>query len=108
MKKILCYVFTAGGFAACSSIEQVAYDGENMSKSGDVVVVSINHRLKMLGYMDLSPFDRKYANSANAGNADKVAALKWLHDNIANFGGNPENVTIFGQSGGCMKVWCLM
>lgn len=97
-----------GGFAAGSSIEQVAYDGENMSKHGDVVVVSINHRLNILGYMDLSPFGEKYANSANAGSADMVAALKWVHDNIANFGGDPGNVTIFGQSGGGMKVWSLM
>ncbi|MGB8453000.1 MAG: carboxylesterase family protein [Anaerocolumna sp.] len=97
-----------GGFAAGSSIEQVAYDGENMSKYGDVVVVSINHRLNILGYMNLSSFGKKYANSANAGNADLVAALRWIQDNIANFGGDPGNVTIFGQSGGGMKVWTLM
>ncbi len=107
-KKPVMVWLHGGGFAAGSSIEQVAYDGENMSKDGDVVVVSINHRLNILGYMDLSPFGRKYANSANAGNADMVAALKWVQDNIANFGGNPNNVTIFGQSGGGMKVWCLM
>ena len=97
-----------GGFAAGSSIEHVAYDGENMSKYGDVVIVTINHRLNILGYMDLSPFGEKYANSANAGNADMVAALRWIKDNIANFGGDPENVTLFGQSGGGMKVISLM
>jgi para-nitrobenzyl esterase len=70
--------------------------------------VSINHRLNILGYMDLSSFGDKYKNSANAGNADIVAALRWVHDNIENFGGDPENVTIFGQSGGGMKVWTLM
>lgn len=107
-KKPVMVWLHGGGFAAGSSIEQVAYDGENMSKYGDVVVVTINHRLNILGYMDLSPFGEKYANSANAGNADMVAALKWVHDNIANFGGDPENVTIFGQSGGGMKVWTLM
>jgi len=97
-----------GGFYAGSSIEQVAYDGENMSKYGDVVVVTLNHRLNILGYMDLSPFGEKYKNSANAGNADIVAALEWVRDNIAEFGGDPDNVTIFGQSGGGMKVWTLM
>jgi para-nitrobenzyl esterase len=58
--------------------------------------------------MDLSPFDERYKNSANAGNADIVAALKWIQDNITGFGGDPDNVTIFGQSGGGMKVWTLM
>lgn len=97
-----------GGYFAGSSIEQVAYDGFNMCMGGDVVVVSINHRLNILGYLDLSPFDEKYENSGNAGHADLVAALQWVHDNIALFGGNPENVTIFGQSGGGMKVADLM
>lgn len=107
-KKPVMVWLHGGGFVAGSSIEQVAYDGENMSKHGDVVVVSINHRLNILGYLDLSPFGSKYANSANAGNADIVASLQWVHDNIAAFGGDPENVTIFGQSGGGMKVWSLM
>lgn len=97
-----------GGYFAGSSIEQVAYDGFNMCMQGDAVVVSVNHRLNVLGYLDLSPFDKKYANSGNAGHADMVAALKWIHDNIGLFGGDPENVTIFGQSGGGMKVADLM
>lgn len=97
-----------GGYFAGSSIEQTAYDGFNMCMQGDVVVVSINHRLNLLGYLDLSPFGEKYKNSGNAGHADMVAALKWVHDNIALFGGDPENVTIFGQSGGGMKVADLM
>lgn len=97
-----------GGYFAGSSIEQAAYDGFNMCKNGDVVVVSVNHRLNILGYLDLSPFGEKYANSGNAGHADMVAALKWIHDNISLFGGDPENVTIFGQSGGGMKVADLM
>jgi Carboxylesterase type B len=107
-KKPVMVWLHGGGFFAGSSIEQVAYDGDNMSNFGDVVVVSLNHRLNILGYLDLSPFGEKYENSANAGNADLVAALKWIHDNIANFGGDPENVTLFGQSGGGMKVWTLM
>lgn len=107
-KKPVLVWLHGGGFTAGSSIEQVAYDGANMSKLGDTVVVSVNHRLNVLGYLDLSPFGEKYANSANAGHADLVAALRWIHDNIEAFGGDPENVTIFGQSGGGMKVTGLM
>ncbi|MCJ8011514.1 carboxylesterase family protein [Paenibacillus sp. KQZ6P-2] len=107
-KKPVLVWLHGGGFTAGSSIEQEAYDGFNMSRHGDVVVVSVNHRLNILGYMDLSPFGEKYANSANAGHADLVAALKWVHENIANFGGDPENVTLFGQSGGGMKTTGLM
>ena len=83
-----------GGFWDGSSIEHVAYDGENLSRFGDVVVVTVNHRLNILGYLDLSPYGEKYWNSGNAGNADLVASLQWVHDNIAQFGGDPENVTI--------------
>ncbi|MEZ3508630.1 MAG: carboxylesterase family protein [Lachnospiraceae bacterium] len=97
-----------GGYFAGSSIEQEAYDGFQMCLYGDVVVVSVNHRLNILGYLDLSPFGEKYRNSGNAGHADIVAALQWIHDNIAVFGGDPDNVTIFGQSGGGMKVSDLM
>lgn len=97
-----------GGYFAGSSIEQVAYDGFNMCMRGDAVVVSINHRLNILGYLDLSPFGEKYQNAGNVGHGDMVAALRWIHDNITLFGGDPENVTIFGQSGGGMKVADLM
>jgi len=107
-KKPVLVWFHGGGFAAGSSIEQVAYDGVNMSREGDVVVVSVNHRLNVLGYMDLSPFGEKYKNSGNVGTADMVAALKWVKENIECFGGDPDNVTIFGQSGGGAKVWVLM
>ena len=79
-----------GGYAAGSSIEQVAYDGVSIAKKGDSILVSVNHRLNILGYLDLSPFGEKYKNSANAGHADMVAALQWVHDNIALFGGDPD------------------
>lgn len=97
-----------GAFIGGSAMEQVAYEGANMSKCGDIVVVSINHRLNVLGYCDLSEFGEEYKNSGNAGTSDMVAALQWVHNNIAAFGGNPENVTLFGQSGGGMKVTALM
>ena len=100
--------FHGGGFSTGSSIEQKAYNGENMSRYGDVVVVTVNHRLNILGYFDLSEYGEKYADSANAGQEDLIAALKWIQQNIEAFGGNPENVTIMGQSGGGMKVSGLL
>ncbi len=97
-----------GGFEAGSAIEQVAYDGANMARLGDAVVVTVNHRLNILGYFDLSDFGTEYANSANAGTDDLIAALQWVHENIASFGGDPANVTVFGQSGGGAKVTTLL
>ena len=97
-----------GGFEAGSSIEQAAYDGANMARLGDAVVVSVNHRLNILGYFDLSDFGEEYANSANAGTDDLIAALQWVQNNISAFGGDPENVTLFGQSGGGAKITTLL
>lgn len=100
--------FHGGGFEAGSSIEQVAYDGANMAYLGDVVVVSINHRLNILGYLDVSDFGEEYKNSGNNGTNDIIASLQWVQKNIENFGGDPSNVTIFGQSGGGTKVTTLL
>jgi para-nitrobenzyl esterase len=98
-----------GGFSAGSGQELKSYYGENLSRRGDAVVVSLNHRLGVLGYLDLSEAGGpNYVNSANCGMLDIVAALEWVRDNIANFGGDPGNVTIFGQSGGGGKVNTLM
>ena len=74
----------------------------------DVVVVSVNHRLNILGFLDLSGCSEKYKYSANVGMLDVVAALQWVRDNIAEFGGDPGNVTIFGESGGGGKVGTLL
>jgi para-nitrobenzyl esterase len=98
-----------GGFQAGSGQELPSYDGENLARRGDVVVVSVNHRLGVLGYLNLAEIGgAKYASAANVGQLDLVAALEWVRDNIANFGGDPANVTIFGQSGGGGKVSALM
>ena len=97
-----------GGFADGSSIEQVAYEGDELCRKENVVVVSINHRLNILGYLDLSSFHSEYANSANAGITDLVEALRWIRRNIRAFGGNPDNITLFGQSGGGGKVYTLL
>lgn len=74
----------------------------------DVVVVSVNHRLNILGFLDLSAVSKKYKDSGNVGMLDIVQALEWIRDNIARFGGDPNNVTIFGESGGGGKVGTLM
>ena len=100
--------FHGGGYSDGSSIEQVAYEGDALAAYGDVVVVTVNHRLNILGYFDMSSFGEKYANSGNAGIADLVASLQWVQENIAAFGGDPGNVTIFGQSGGGGKVQTLL
>ena len=94
-----------GGFAAGNSIEQDGYHGANLAREGDIVFVSVNHRLNAFGFSDLSSCGNPaFKESGNVGVLDLVAALKWVHNNIANFGGDPGNVTIMGQSGGGAKV----
>ena len=96
-----------GGYAMGASSELPFYDGTNLARK-DVVLVSINHRLNFLGYLDLSDFGEKYKYSGVAGVMDMVKALEWVHKNIEGFGGDPDNVTIFGQSGGGGKVNILL
>jgi len=97
-----------GGYTNGNGIEQDGYDGENLSRKGDVVFVSINHRLGPIGFSDLSGVGgEKYKDSGNVGALDMVAALEWVKENITSFGGNPDNVTIMGQSGGGAKVCVL-
>ena len=100
--------FHGGGFFAGSAVEQYAYEGDQLAQYGNVVVVTVNHRLNVLGYLDLHGFGEKYERSCNAGNLDLIASLKWIRKNIEAFGGDPENVTIFGQSGGGGKVITLL
>ncbi|OYX27046.1 MAG: carboxylesterase [Flavobacteriales bacterium 32-35-8] len=99
--------FHGGGFHIGSSNDPMTY-GKALAQKGDVVIVSVNHRLNILGFLDLSAYDEKYKQSANAGILDAVKALEWVKNNIENFGGDPSNVTIFGESGGGGKVGTLM
>jgi para-nitrobenzyl esterase len=97
-----------GGFRSGSGNNSDAYNGENLARFGDVVFCSINHRLGPFGYCDFSTVGgEKFATSGTVGVMDIVAALEWVRDNIANFGGDPGNVTIMGQSGGGGKVSAL-
>jgi para-nitrobenzyl esterase len=84
------------------------FDGTNLARDGDVVVVTINHRINIFGHLKLETQDERFADSGNTGVLDMVLALKWVRDNVAGFGGDPDNVTIFGQSGGAAKVATLM
>src|ERR1700684_1395513 len=97
-----------GGYVAGCSQEHPAYDGENLARNHDVVLVSVNHRLGAVGYLDLSQYGEKYRDSGNVGMMDIVLSLEWVKENIGRFGGDPGNVTIFGQSGGGGKVNTLL
>jgi para-nitrobenzyl esterase len=99
-----------GGAFIAGSGSSPWYDGANLARKGDVVVVTINHRLNVFGFLHLDELGggEAFASSGSAGMLDIVAALEWVRDNIAVFGGDPGNVTIFGESGGGAKVCVLM
>ncbi|MDB5442289.1 MAG: Carboxylesterase, type [Phenylobacterium sp.] len=102
-------VWLHGGGFANGSGGAAMYDGGNLARQGDAVLVTVNHRLNVFGYLHLGEvFGSEYAQSGVAGMLDIVQALEWVRDNIAAFGGDPANVTIFGESGGGWKVSLLM
>ncbi len=103
---VLVYLFT--GHTIGHTHELAGYDGAKMAREHNVVVVTPNHRLNVLGYLDLSFMGQKYKDSPNAGLLDVVAALEWVKQNIHNFGGDPNNITIMGQGTGGGKVLALM
>jgi para-nitrobenzyl esterase len=96
-----------GGWSTCAGTAP-GFDGSHLARGGDVVVITINHRLNVFGYLHIGGDDARFADAGNAGVLDMVAALHWVRDNAAAFGGDPGNVTIFGQSGGAAKVTALM
>jgi para-nitrobenzyl esterase len=99
--------YHGGGFTTGSG-SSYAYDGVRLAKRGDVVVVTVNHRLNQFGYLNLSKYGPQFADSGAAGALDMVLALQWVKANIGAFGGDPNNVLIFGESGGGAKVSTLM
>ena len=102
-------VWLHGGGYAAGSPGMVAYDGANLARTHDVVVVGVTHRLNAFGFMYLAELGgERFAEASNAGMRDIIAGLEWVRDNIASFGGDPGNVTIFGQSGGAGKVSTLL
>jgi para-nitrobenzyl esterase len=96
-----------GAWSNCAGTAP-GFDGTRLARDGDVVVVTINHRLNVFGYLAIGGKDPRFADAGTAGVLDMVAALRWVRDNAAAFGGDPGNVTIFGQSGGAAKVTALM
>ena len=106
-KRPVMFWLHGGGFAMGSGGEPV-YEGGVLAARGDVVVVTINHRLNAPGYLYLGALHPDFAASGNAGQLDQVLALQWVRDNIAGFGGDPGNITIFGESGGGAKVSTLL
>lgn len=101
--------FIHGGQYTTGSSNQLAYyEGRNLAARGEAIFVSVNHRLNVLGYMDLSAFGEEYADTGNLGQLDLIDALKWVRANAAAFGGDSNNVTLVGQSGGGGKVLTLM
>src|SRR5580704_14165234 len=107
-KRPVMFWLHGGGFSAGSGGGNVLYDGSNLALKHDVVVVTVNHRLNVFGFMYLADIGgERFAQASNAGMLDVVLALEWVRDNAAAFGGDPGNVTIFGQSGGGQKVCTL-
>ena len=107
-RPVLVY-FHGGGFTFGSSYELPSQEGAQLARHHDAVSVTVNHRLNLLGFLDVSEIGgTAYADSANVGMTDLVASLRWIRENIANFGGDPNAVMIYGQSGGGSKVTCLM
>jgi para-nitrobenzyl esterase len=108
-KRPVMFYMHGGGFSFGSSYELPSHEGAQMARHHDVVQVSVNHRLNILGFFDAAEIGGSaYEDSANVGMTDLVAALKWVHENIENFGGDPDRVMIYGQSGGGSKVTTLM
>ena len=105
-RPVLLYIH--GGAYNNGTVNSDLYDGRRLCQRGDVVVVTINHRLNAFGYLYLGDLAPEFAESGNAGQLDLILALKWVRDNIAEFGGDPTRVLIFGQSGGGAKCAALM
>ena len=108
-KRPVMFYIHGGGFSFGSSYELPSHEGAQMARHHDVVQVSVNHRLNGLGFLDVSEVGGSaYEDSVNVGMTDLVAALKWVQENISNFGGDPDKVMIYGQSGGGSKVTTLL
>jgi para-nitrobenzyl esterase len=105
-RPVMLYIH--GGAYSGGSVTDPLNDGRYLAARGDVVVVTVNHRLNAFGYLYLARFDARFADSGNAGQLDLILALKWVRDNIAAFGGDPDRVMLFGQSGGGAKIATLM
>lgn len=107
VKKPVMVYFHGGGYAT-GSVTDPLTDGSYLASRGDVVVVTVNHRLNAFGYLYLARLADKFPDSGNLGQLDLILALQWVRDHIAGFGGDPDKVMVFGQSGGGAKIATLM
>ena len=105
-RPVMVYIH-GGGYSGGSGSDPL-YDGKRLTQRGDVVVVTLNHRLNLFGYAYLGRLASGFEDSGNAGQLDLILALEWIRDNIAAFGGDPKRVMLFGQSGGGAKIATLM
>jgi para-nitrobenzyl esterase len=101
-------VYFHGGAYSTGSVADPLNDGRHLAARGDAVVVTVNHRLNAFGYLYLARLDPRFPDSGNLGQLDLILALRWIRDNIANFGGDPSRILAFGQSGGGAKIATLM
>jgi para-nitrobenzyl esterase len=106
--KLPVLVWLHGGGWSIGSASSPLYDFSNLSRHGNVVTVGINHRIGIFGFLDVSHLGEEFADSGNAGMLDVVAALTWVREQISAFGGDPDNVTVFGESGGGAKISTLL
>ncbi|GAA0679608.1 carboxylesterase/lipase family protein [Sphingomonas insulae] len=105
-RPVMLYIH--GGAYSNGSVTDPLNDGQRLAARGDVVVVTVNHRLNAFGYLYLARLDPRFPDSGNAGQLDLILALRWVRDNIASFGGDPDRVMVFGQSGGGAKIATMM
>ena len=101
-------VYIHGGAYSSGSVADPLNDGHRLAAQGDVVVVTVNHRLNAFGYLYLARLDQRFPDSGNAGQLDLILALQWIRENIGGFGGDPSRVMVFGQSGGGAKIATMM
>lgn len=105
-RPVMLYIH--GGAYSNGSVVDPLNDGRHLAMAGDVVIVTVNHRLNAFGYLYLARLDPRFADSGNVGQLDLILALRWVRDNVAAFGGDPANILVFGQSGGGAKIATMM
>lgn len=107
-KRRAVMVWIHGGAFVAGSGSSPWYDGRNFAKNGDVVVVTLNYRLGVFGFLHLNELNEHYPTSGNNGILDQIAAIEWVKENIHHFGGDPERITVFGESAGAMSIGAML